>query len=217
MKIQPGRIMYNPVLKQEVRFVSTTGTSRQDALTFELSIPPDAPALYTDHFHAAQEQRAEILSGSARYRIDGEEYAAEVGDRIVYPAGTLHVDPWNTGEDDLRMRIRFTPGWQAEKSFEKVIYLIETGQLPPSGSFNLLQNAMVLHSSGFETYFKGLPVPLQKQLFALLSFLGYVRGYHVDESGAKQIRAARMITGGVLVVLGMAILLALRQSVRYVR
>lgn len=179
--IRPGETMVNPVLGHKITFVTTSQNAGTDEFVFDLIIPPGSPTLYQDHFHLEQEQRAEIISGQGRYRLDGVEHDASPGALVVFPVGHPHIDPWNVGSDDLQMRITFSPGQTVEASFETVRYLIDSGQLPPSGNFNLVQNAMILHTSGFQTFMAGVPVPVQRGLVAVLATLGPVLGYRASE------------------------------------
>lgn len=179
--IHPGEIMVNPVLGHKITFVTTSQNARTDEFVFDLIIPPNSSTLYQDHFHLEQEQRVEIISGQGRYRLDGIEHEASQGDLVVFPVGHPHIDPWNIGSHDLQVRITFSPGRTAEASFEIVRYLIDSGQLPLSGNFTLVQNAMIIHTSGFQTFMAGVPVPIQRALLAVLATLGPILGYKANE------------------------------------
>ena len=66
------------------------------------------------HVHPAMEERWEVLSGRAAFRIGGDEREAGVGESVTAPAGVAH-EAWNPTEAEVRVRIERRPArrWRA--------------------------------------------------------------------------------------------------------
>lgn len=61
------------------------------------------------HVHPGLEERFEVLSGRAAFRVDGVRLDdAGPGDVVVVPPGTAHL-AWNAGDGETRMRLEFRP------------------------------------------------------------------------------------------------------------
>lgn len=73
---------------------------------FDLTMKPGyGPPL---HIHNRADEIFRIISGKARFHVEGMEFNAEEGDIIVVPKGTLHCFA-NFSDTLLHMSIMFTP------------------------------------------------------------------------------------------------------------
>ncbi|SDX71336.1 cupin domain-containing protein [Paenibacillus sp. CF384] len=77
--------------------------------------PPYGPML---HIHQRTDEIFRILEGQVRFRVDGEEFDAGVGDIVNIPKGTPHAFA-NFGDSRLHVQIMFIPG--GEEAFWQTI------------------------------------------------------------------------------------------------
>ena len=60
------------------------------------------------------EERYEVVSGTAAFRIDGEERTAGPGEVVAVPPGTRHL-AWNPTQGEVRLRVEFRPALRWEE------------------------------------------------------------------------------------------------------
>ena len=66
-----------------------------------------------EHIHPNQEERFEVLSGTAHFRMRGRERDIGIGEKVVIPAGTPHV--WgNLGEEEAHLIAELRPALDLE-------------------------------------------------------------------------------------------------------
>jgi quercetin dioxygenase-like cupin family protein len=109
-----GETAENPRTGERVTFVRTAGDTGGELLELELVWPrPGRRA--GEHIHPEMEERYEVLSGTAAFRIDrAPEFTAGPGDVVVVPAGTPHL-AWNPGAAEVRLRVEFRPALRWEE------------------------------------------------------------------------------------------------------
>lgn len=78
---------------QRVGFRQTAEDTDGELLQLDFFVTPGG-FLGSEHLHAKQEERIEVLSGTLRCRIDGRERTAGAGESIAIPPGTPHT-LWN--------------------------------------------------------------------------------------------------------------------------
>ena len=78
--------------------------------------PPSAP-LESEHVHPFQESGAEVISGSLRFRVGGEERSVKAGESITIPVDTPHHF-WNDGEEVAHSVQWFKPALKIDRFFE---------------------------------------------------------------------------------------------------
>lgn len=90
-------------------------SSTPDALEVEASYRPGGsppPA----HFHPAQDEHFEVLEGTMRARVDGEERELAPGAEIDIGRGQVH-QMWNPGSEPARLRWVTSPAGRTEQWF----------------------------------------------------------------------------------------------------
>ena len=97
----------NPRTGQRVVFLET-GTETGGQLLRIDSYSPPSPLLGREHVHPFQESGAEVISGSLRFRVGGEERSVKAGESITIPANTPH-EFWNEGEEEAHAVQWFKP------------------------------------------------------------------------------------------------------------
>ncbi|HEY7891638.1 MAG TPA: cupin domain-containing protein [Solirubrobacteraceae bacterium] len=83
------------------------------------------------HLHPHMQERWEIISGVACFRIGEAQVTAGAGEVVVAPPGTPHV-AWNPGEDPVRLRIQMRPALRWEEFIERLFALAPEAHLHPA-------------------------------------------------------------------------------------
>jgi mannose-6-phosphate isomerase-like protein (cupin superfamily) len=82
-----GDEIFNPRTGQRMIFLETGKETDGDLLRNEFYNPPTGVA-ESEHVHPIQESGAEVISGSVRFRVGGEERSHKAGESITIPANT---------------------------------------------------------------------------------------------------------------------------------
>ena len=96
-----GDIIENPVTGERITFLKTTQETNGELLHIEYVLPPGFSK--SEHFHPHQEERHEVLSGTLRGRVGGQEHDYAEGERVVGPAGVPRAWRNSTSEEELRI------------------------------------------------------------------------------------------------------------------
>ena len=98
-----SRMIENPRSGEQVEFVSESSELLVMIATWTR---PGHRAL--EHVHPIMEERFEVLTGRAAFRIDGIEIEATVGTVVVAPPGRRHL-AWNPAEELVQLKIEMRP------------------------------------------------------------------------------------------------------------
>lgn len=132
------------------------------------------------HYHAIQTEAFEVLSGRARYIANGQEGTLKAGERVSFPPGTPHVNPWNDGDEELHIIQSMSPALDFAVVHRTLIVGAGRGYVRPDGRTKLLPMCVLLHQAQSKTYSSNLPEGLQRLLFTLLAPVGRLLGYRYD-------------------------------------
>ena len=72
-----------------------------------------------EHVHPEMEERWEVVSGRAGFRIDGAEREAGPGESVVAAAGTPH-EAWNAADGPTHVRIQMRPALRWAEFVERL-------------------------------------------------------------------------------------------------
>lgn len=117
-----GQRISNPLTGERIVFVRTAADSDGQELVME-STWTRRGGRGAEHLHPNAEERIEVLSGTARYRVDGEDRELRAGDVLVVPAGTPHVG-WNPTAAEVRLRMTFRPATRWEDFVERFFAML---------------------------------------------------------------------------------------------
>jgi len=136
-----GQAISNPVSGERVEYRQTSAATGGELLQWVHVLEPGrrVPA---DHVHWAQEERFEILSGTATVRLGKRTLILNPGDDLVIPAGTAH-GLRNEGTDQLRVLTDLRPAMRTEHYFETVFGLDHDGKVDKRGLPNLLRGSVM--------------------------------------------------------------------------
>src|SRR5512141_1361848 len=182
---QAGDTVENPVTGQRILICKTEQDTQGAYVEVEYFHKPFAGKSYSPrHFHPTWTERFVILSGLARYQLGRYEHDAKPGDELKFPADIPHIHPWNAGAEELWVRQTTIPAHPDLEGLRAAMMAIETslrlaqmGKVNRDGLPNPFQLAVLLRAMMPNTYFAGMPIPLQRLLLSMLAALGQVAGY----------------------------------------
>ena len=168
-----GQVLENPRNGDQTIFYQTAHDTNGALIQFEerrsagFTGPPA-------HLHLHQEERFEVLSGTARIQVRGKDYFLQVGEHLAVPAGTPHT--WgNGGQTQVRLLIEFRPALRMEHFIESLALLGSRQKTPNLVRPHPLQ--MALLALEYESFLAGPPLLVQRGLFLMLKPLALLLGY----------------------------------------
>lgn len=137
------------------------------------------------HYHPDQDERFEVLEGSLRARVGGEERELGAGETLEIPRGASH-QMWNAGGEPARAIWQTRPALRTEEWFRSIDALYTEGRVEPDGRPSPLAFGALL--SEFRDVFRlgAGPEPVTRPLISLLGLLGRIRGYRPRQEGPGQ-------------------------------
>jgi mannose-6-phosphate isomerase-like protein (cupin superfamily) len=172
---QPGTTLENAATGERLVFRHTAVESGGAVCSFDYFLRPHA-AVPLAHVHPRQEERFQIVSGTARIRVGLRVRRAGAGETVVVPRGTVHR-LWNTGEDELHVLVEFRPALRTEEGFEQLFGLARENKLSRRGFPHPLQIAVMAKEFRDEGQFPFVPAVVQRVLIAPFAALGTRLGY----------------------------------------
>jgi mannose-6-phosphate isomerase-like protein (cupin superfamily) len=171
-----GDTIESPPTGARIRFLKTVRDTNGQLLQID-DVMKGGGRVAIEHVHPYIEERFEILSGTARLSMRGQERDVGAGETVVVPAGTPHV--WgNPHEDEVHLIIEFRPALRMEEWFESFFGLQKDGRVnPKSGLPNPLQWAVISREYEDELYLASPPLLVQRVRFGLLALIGKLLGY----------------------------------------
>ena len=117
------------------------------------------------HWHAHTDEVHFIRDGVVRYLQGRRLRTAHAGDVVVFPAGTVHADPWATKDGPATITSLLSPaGPQWIEFGQRVGQATRSGQLTRHGQPPLPLVMKIVHESGVDVLAPGLPAALQRRL-----------------------------------------------------
>src|SRR5215203_538062 len=187
-----GDTLESPLSGARIVFLKTARDTSGELLQLDDVMKGDG-RVPIEHVHPHMEERFEILSGTARLSMRGQERDVGAGETVVVPAGTPHV--WgNPNEDEVHLILELRPALRMEEWFETFFGLQKDGKVnPKSGLPNALQWAVISREYEDEIYLASPPLLVQRVRFGLLATIGKVLGYkarYPKYSGAEEAAGA---------------------------
>jgi quercetin dioxygenase-like cupin family protein len=186
-----GDIIENPVTGERITFLKTTQETNGELLRFEDVLPPGFSI--SEHFHPHQEERHEVLSGTLRGRVGGQERDYAEGERVVGPAGVPHAWRNSSSEEELRIISEIRPPLAFETIMETSFGLVRDGKTTKQGiPKNPLQLAVLVDEMRGMFYSSRAPVAVQEAfltLVAVMASVGRLLGYkarYLEYSGPAE-------------------------------
>jgi len=137
-----------------------------------------------EHLHLTWTETFEIIKGTAKYKLDGNERIVKAGQAFVVEPGHFHVHPWNATDEALvyRQRDRFAQPSPAAVQEILGIFATRTGMardgIRLKGFAKLLfQSATIRTAIKHGNYVASPSMAMQNLLGSTLGLLGELLGY----------------------------------------
>jgi len=141
-----------------------------------------------EHLHLTWTETFEIIKGTAKYKLDGNEKIAKAGESFVVEPNHFHVHPWNADEEELvyRQRDRFAESSPAAVQDILGIFATRTGMardgIRLKGFAKLLfQSATIRTAIKHGNYVASPSMTMQKVLASTLGLLGELLGFRAAQ------------------------------------
>ena len=140
----------------------------------------------SEHLHMTWTETSEIISGTAKYGLDGIEKIAKAGETLVVEPRQLHVHPWSATEEPplvYRQRSRFAHASPAAVQdilgiFATRAGMAHAGKVPANGLDKLLQQAVTVRTmTRHGTYASTPSMVVQNALGSTLGLVAELLGY----------------------------------------
>lgn len=171
----PNKVIYNPAIKQKIRFVQT-GSETGGALLHMIATYSAFSTRPAPHYHPQQDEEFCVISGELTIEIVGVRRTVKQGATVYIPRNTVHA-MWNESAGETIMQWKVMPALNTEHLLETLTGLAVDGKTNRSGVPPLLQVALI--AKKFAPVFR-LAKPsfaLQQAVFAILAPLSYFLGY----------------------------------------
>jgi mannose-6-phosphate isomerase-like protein (cupin superfamily) len=117
------------------------------------------------HRHAHTDEVHIVREGVVRYVQRGRLRTARAGDVLVFPAGTVHADPWATKDGPATVTSLLSPAGPEWIDFGlRVGGATRSGQLTRRGQPPLPVVMRIVHETGTDVLAPLLPAALQRRL-----------------------------------------------------
>ncbi len=210
-----GDVVENPLTGERVTFLETVGDTGGDLLRFEYALPPGwfVPA----HIHPRQEERHEVLSGTLRGRVGGQERDYGEGRVVVGPPGVPHAWRNPSEEEELLLVSELRPALHMEDLLELGSLIMGDLKRDKIGAPKHLLRLAVLTSEAKEDfYFTQRHIQASLALFGALGSLGRLLGYEASREAVGRSegrgRLSPEAVGGVALVAALALLVLRRRG-----
>ena len=137
-----------------------------------------------EHLHQTWTETFEIIKGTAKYKLDGNERIVQAGESFVVEPGRFHVHPWNATDEELvyRQRDRFAQPSPAAVQDILGIFATRTGMgrdgIRLKGFAKLLfQSATIRTAIKHGNYVVSPSMAMQNLIGSTLGLLGELLGY----------------------------------------
>ena len=137
-----------------------------------------------EHLHLTWTETFEIIKGTAKYKLDGNERISNAGESFVVEPGHFHVHPWNANDEELvyRQRDRFAERNPAAVQDILGIFATRTGMARDGIRYKgfaklLFQAATIRTAIKHGNYVESPSMSTQKLLASTLGLLGELLGY----------------------------------------
>ena len=173
-----GEVLENRVSGQRLVFRETSRETGGELLRVEAVYTKPTRSRPPVHYHPRQEERFEVLSGTLRAVVGGEERSYGPGEAFTVSPGTPH-EMWSE-EEGVRVDWQTRPALRTEGFFETVWGLAQDGKTDESGRPGLLQAAVIARAYADEFRLARPPWPVQRAVFGALAPVGRLLGCRAE-------------------------------------
>ena len=177
--LQTGDRFTNPKTGAGLEVIRAPGPDEQ-SLELRRVVKPGTGRT-VPHVHMDFVERFVVESGRATAKLDGRRIELGTAEALDVPPGHRHVNPYNTGTEDLVMRHVFEPASDFACGYvETLCHLMTEGRTDRQGEAPLIAAFAVAHHTRSQTFAAGLPHAPQTALLAPIGArLAKLRGYRL--------------------------------------
>ena len=169
-----GQQLVFPNTREALVFRKVAADTNGELVEFDYAVQPGGNTP-KPHIHPKQEERFEVLSGSARFRVSGTERDVHPGEVVTVPPGESHFY-WNAGDEETRMIVSFQPALRMEDFLEVLSALSNSGISKSHGLPGPLWMSMLMREYKDEVRRDGPPYPIQVVAFGFLGAIARAIG-----------------------------------------
>ena len=173
--IRTGDIIENSVTGERIRFLVASVDTNGEYCKVECTVSPDG-AVAAAHMHPYQTETFQVVSGTLKFKVDGEVVTASAGDVVTVEPGTAHKF-WNDGDDEAVFRCEVRPALNFERLLETMFALAADGKTNKKGMPNPLRLAVIARAHFDDVRLPFPPVGLQRFGLAMGAPLGRALGF----------------------------------------
>ena len=170
-----GQTIENPTSGERITFTQTAADTRGELLAFDMTLSVDGHVPGA-HVHPEQEERFEIVSGTMKFRMNGEKIVAGPGDVVTVPPGARHKFA-NGGDEPVEVRVEVRPAMKMEHLLENTVALAKEGKTNRKGMPKPLHLALFVHEFRDEVHAPFPPAWMQRASLAPLAAIARARGH----------------------------------------
>ena len=137
-----------------------------------------------EHLHLTWTETFEILKGTAKYKLDGNERIAKAGESFVVEPDHFHVHPWNATDEELVYRQRDVFDKRSPAAVQDIlgIFATRTGMARDGIRYKgfaklLFQSATIRTAVKHGNYVASPSIAMQNAVGSTLGLLGELLGY----------------------------------------
>jgi mannose-6-phosphate isomerase-like protein (cupin superfamily) len=172
-----GDELYDKRFGERYRVLEAAQDSGGEVVTIEDTAAP-GPSRRPMSAHPGQRERFEVLSGTLRLTVDGEDLLLRPGDSFVVEPGARH-SPRNAGDGELRFLAEMRPAGRFEEFLADITAVNNTDR---EGLAYLLTAARVIHHYSDVEHPTPIPSALDRALFAILAAAAEVLGLRIPSA-----------------------------------
>lgn len=174
------------VLRNELNgetFLFPEGPDEDDSTSFDVLLDPGGTGggNALSHVHPVARETFAVHRGKLAVVVNGRACVVGAGQSVSVPPGARHHFR-NIGEGVASFTVTFAPAQQHRAFFENFARLVDRRPqwFSDQGDPDVLLIALVLHTYRNHLYLSGMPVLLQKLLFAILAPIARFSGYRLE-------------------------------------
>lgn len=180
---RPGDVIAHPAFGVQIRFLATAEQTNGELLRVEVDLPPHFAL--AEHVHPLQEERHEVLEGTLRARVGGQERDYRAGERVIGPAGVPHAWCNPSDREPLRLLSEHRPVLHMELMLEEGSAIARDFAANKRGApGHLLRAAVLMETINDDFHFTGWAMRALMALFVAFAPLGRLLGYGGGAQGA---------------------------------
>ena len=182
--IRAGFTFEHPITKTRTVVLESDAETNGMGWLLEVTRTSKSGSDLGEHLHLTWTETFEILKGTAKYRLDGDERIAKAGESFVVEPRHFHVHPWNATDEELvyRQRDRFEQPSPAAVQDILGIFATRTGMARDGIRYKgfpklLFQSATIRTAVKHGNYVASPSMAMQNVLASTLGLLGELLGY----------------------------------------